>query len=413
MMQIGDQAHDRAPSLGSRIAAGEYKISVRDCTGNSLRRRTGMARRWSGTNIALLIAAPLLAAVGFAIVAGAVTDFLYGRNDESGMRILVPVAAAVAGALVGLLGAVWQIRREWQKADALAQLSQEMHFTFSEQVPADFLGRFDVLPLFKRGKARTASNLMAGKAGTTDVLVFDYVHDSGRQTVVLFPAGELVLPDFDLQPRDISDTLLGPEGLLFDADQVAGAGSGEVIEEFNRRYKLLAEPEAELPVRRLFPLARLAYFADNPGWQFQCRGGNLVVWQDGRERSAGERPDLLARATEMHRLLTSPAPAGPVVAGGTSTTVRRAVFRWLVALFALALMGSIVGSCAGWGVGLVVGAILGQRQQWMNAGQSWGMVAGVAAFVLLGGLVAFLTRSRAATQPGDAGEPREKPPPQE
>jgi hypothetical protein len=240
---------------------------------------------------------------------------------------------------------------------------------------------------------------MAGKYGSADVLVFDYTSDGRRQTVVLFPAGEPALPDFDLQPRDVSDVLLGPEGLLFDADRVAGTRAGEILDEFNRRYKLLAEPEAELPVRRLFPLATLAYFAEHPGWQVQCRGGNLAIWQDGRERSSEERPEFLARAAEMQRLLATPSTAGVVVAQGTVTSVRRAVFRWLIALGTLGLVGGILGSCAGMTVGMVLGAILGSPKQWLNFGQSWGIVVGTIGFVVLGALLAFLTRGQTSRPP--------------
>jgi hypothetical protein len=99
--------------------------------------------------------------------------------------------------------------------------------------------------------------------------------------------------------------------------------------------------------------------------------------------------------------------------GRGSSTVGRAVFRWLVALSALALMGGILGSCAGVGIGMLLGVILGNPHRWLNVGQSWGIVVGVAGFVVIGGIIGLLTRKPTPEPSPDAeGSPEDAPEPE-
>lgn len=139
-----------------------------------------------------------------------------------------------------------------RRCEAVAAAAEELNLQFSAAEPPDNFSHFPPLPLFERGRNRSAYDFAGGVVGDTDVCLFDYDYQTGgghggasthRRTVVWLRVPELNLPAFSLHPADAVLRFLHRFGTRRDIDF-------DEFPEFSRRYELTAQQENA--VRDLF-----------------------------------------------------------------------------------------------------------------------------------------------------------------
>jgi hypothetical protein len=115
--------------------------------------------------------------------------------------------------LLAAIVAIWHVvrRAEQKRRQALRQLAEQLGLEFAEEAGELTSSEFARFHLFKQGRGRRASNLMRGRVGRDEVLLFDYRYVIGsgknrrtvRQSVAAFSLGPLTLPDFELRPESL------------------------------------------------------------------------------------------------------------------------------------------------------------------------------------------------------------------
>ncbi|HUE74679.1 MAG TPA: hypothetical protein VMP01_27675 [Pirellulaceae bacterium] len=258
-------------------------------------------------------------------------------------------ACAAIGAGIGLIvGAVLAVRRI-RHTGQMAALAKDWNFRYEEQSSRDQLTPYLGLNLFAADRFGEATNLMRSSADGIEVELLDYEFvqrgsesDSRyRQTVVLFPDAAQSLPAFELSPRTMTHRVVyqmaGLEGLTFEPGDLTSPADRQSIEAFRSAYFLSPPLNAVLqqrqdqsgnaaamlakfdaPIRNLFRLELLKFFAASPGWSVESDGRHLALWRTGRVASAEKRLDLLREAHEVQSALVGASTlptAGGIVPG--------------------------------------------------------------------------------------------------
>jgi hypothetical protein len=292
---------------------------------------------------------------------------------------------AAAGALIGCVAGLVSRFREIRHARQLAELCQDLSFTYQAEVSRAQLGELGGLPLFEKWSG--ASNRMTGEADGVRVEMLDYTYiEKGdenntyySQTLLQLPAGTASLPEFELRPRHLGIKMLGLlnlQGITFVPEDGCPADEREAIERFNQIYHLSqgldrtlatiadtatdaeggpAEPPADATesIRRLFTPAALRFFADHPGWLVQSDGRHLALWRRKTIVPAADRPAFLAEGLEAYRALTAPLPAQPNgPRSGLTVTPRGDPL-----LAGARLAGTVFGCFGGFFIGGIAGMI--------------------------------------------------------
>jgi hypothetical protein len=220
-----------------------------------------------------------------------------GNGDPTiGLWVLGGIAAVVA-AVVALNA--WQERKRRQ---ALADLAPSLGMDFTPGDDGSVATRLGRLPLFDRGRARRASNVLRGTSHGRTVALFDYHYKTGsgkhthhhRQTVAHLRVEGIDLPPFWMRPPAFMDklaSLVGMRDIDFGDDEA-----------FSRRWHLKAHDEAA--VRRLFtPRVRRGFDPERP-LAIEGAGGDLVVYRRGKRAKPDEVRALLEDAFRVAELLT-------------------------------------------------------------------------------------------------------------
>jgi hypothetical protein len=212
---------------------------------------------------------------------------------------------AVLGLVLGVAvvgGIIWLVHRAHQKRlEAMRAACTAMGFTYTERAdPDELAAAIGELPLFSRGRGRKAWSVMRGSLAGRPAMLMDYEFTTGsgrnqtthRQTVALFPDAGGGLPDFELAPENIFHKI----GAVFGYQDI----DFETSEEFSKRYLLRGREEDR--VRAALSADALAFFAQNPGWTVQLRGGRVAAYRAGRRCRPEEAPSFLAEALRIASL---------------------------------------------------------------------------------------------------------------
>ena len=293
--------------------------------------------------------------------------------------------AAIGGGIGLIVGTVLAVRRV-RHAGQMAALAKDWNFRYEEHSSRDQLTPYLGLNLFAADRFGEATNLMRSSADGIEVELLDYEFvqrgsesDSHyRQTVVLFPDAAQSLPPFELSPRTMTHRVVyqmaGLEGITFEPGELTSPADRQTIEAFRSAYFLSPPLNAVLqqrqsqsvdaaamlakfdgPIRSVFRLELLKFFAANPGWSVESDGRNLALWRTSRVASADKRLDLLRQAHEVQSALVGASAlpaAGGIVPGELKLDPSRAV---------AGVFATSIGAFAGFFVGsmLSFGAVVG------------------------------------------------------
>ena len=187
--------------------------------------------------------------------------------------------------------------REHKMLDAALELG----FSFGASGESLEMLPFVRLPLFARYGSRSFSNVMRGKVGGREVVVFDYFgadarESSTRHTLACFELPGASLPEFSLQPG----SPLHSVGLrLFGGYRDINF---EHMPAFSQTYLLFGPDEAA--VRELFERGPVAFFEKNCYWRAEGGGDWLILGCYKTEFGVGHLdpaglPDFLEKAVQI------------------------------------------------------------------------------------------------------------------
>jgi hypothetical protein len=205
------------------------------------------------------------------------------------------IAPAVAALVIVLI--VRQRRLERARTEALAQTASEMGMAFEESVPVESLASLGDSPLYSRGRARRARNVMAGSRSDVMVRLLDYQYTVGagkhqhtwHQTVAAFPGAAHSLPALEMTP----ETAFHKLGQVFGYQDIDFESSPE----FSARYLLRGGDETG--IRAAFGPALLEFFASHLGWNVEVSSGTVVVYRAGKRARPEDWRTFLEEALEI------------------------------------------------------------------------------------------------------------------
>jgi hypothetical protein len=140
---------------------------------------------------------------------------------------------------------------------------------------------------------------MRSPSGRDETALFDWVFQQGKakvaQTVVLFRARELRLPDFSLRPEHLGHKIGGLMGLQ-DIDF-------EQFPRFSSSYLLQGKDESR--IRALFTPSLLYFFEQNPGLAVDGSGDRLVFLRPKKRLKPEQWQQHLAEARQVLALFAA------------------------------------------------------------------------------------------------------------
>jgi len=215
----------------------------------------------------------------------------------------VALPFAIIGGIIALVvvGILWSNYLERKRREALAATAQLMGFTWSAKVPGEKITELRSFELFNRGHSPAGQNMLVGKIGDAELILFDYRYETGsgknrtthKQTVIMIPDGGAGLPDFQLTPEDFFHRvaqMFGYQDIDFEENPT-----------FSKRY-LLRGPDEEA-IRRAFRTEVLEYFAENWGWSVEVQRGQLLVYRAANLCDPDKCPEFVAEAARIREVL--------------------------------------------------------------------------------------------------------------
>jgi hypothetical protein len=209
---------------------------------------------------------------------------------------LIPIAILVVVVFFVLL----QRRQERERTEALRRVAETAGLRFEAEGDVGTLRAQGELQIFTRGRHKRATNVLSGRLGDEDILVFDYQYTTGsgkhqqtsHQTVVVAHALH-PLPDLQMAPENAFTRLAEHFGYQ-DIDI-------ESSPEFSRRYLVKGADEAAIRAA-LYPGA-VSYFADHQGWTVEVLGGRVAIYRADRRTNADDMRTFIDEARTAVRSL--------------------------------------------------------------------------------------------------------------
>jgi hypothetical protein len=222
-------------------------------------------------------------------------------TKENGMTPVIIWLLAISVILGIVFLVVVQRRKERERTEALRRVAETAGLAFEERGEVEALRARGDLPLFGRGHSKRVKNVMSGRLGDSDVVVFDYQYTTGggkhqqttHQTVVLFPGAKRSLPDLRM----------APENALYRIAEAFGYQDidFESSPEFSRRYLVQGPDEAAIRAA-LYPGAT-SYFAEREGWTVEVRSATVGIYRAGKRPRAEDMRTFMEEAGEAARNL--------------------------------------------------------------------------------------------------------------
>jgi hypothetical protein len=216
------------------------------------------------------------------------------------MDVVIPIAVVLAFGVLVVAIVVADRRATRKRTEDLAAVAATMKFTFSPEDDPALRGRLEGFHLFSQGRSRKLRNVLRGRAGNVEVLLFDYRYTTGggknshtwKQTVMLFESVGLRFPDFALRPEHLFHKLgqvFGYQDIDFDSRP-----------EFSKRYLLKGSDEQQL--RTIFTGDVLAFYEAQDRVSSEAAGGHFLYYRAGKRVAPNKVPDFIKQGVRAFSL---------------------------------------------------------------------------------------------------------------
>jgi len=206
-------------------------------------------------------------------------------------------------ALVLIIAVVASVMMEKKRTQAFAQLAAALGLQFLPKDTGELEKRHGSLPLFNRGRRRSATNYIHGEYGGVQIGVFDYRYTTGsgkqshtwNQTLVSVQSPSLSLPEFTLSPEGFFaklGSIFGYQDIDFDSHP-----------QFSKAYLLRGPNEGA--IRDLFKPALLDYFEQRSGITVEGFGDLFVYYRASRRAKPPEIKDLITEGLATFKELAA------------------------------------------------------------------------------------------------------------
>jgi hypothetical protein len=187
----------------------------------------------------------------------------------------------LAGVFVALAIAItlyfYRRKKANERTVAMQQAAAQLGWTFSAEVPWNYIPGLDRFTLFTQGHGKQIKNMMYGEAEGVKAAVFDYNYTTGSgknsatfyQSVVYLEPANLTLPNFSLRHENIMSKFLSAFGYQ-DID------FGE-RPEFSRQYLLRGHDEPA--IRQAFNDRVLVFYENYPGTCTDGGGNQIFLYR--------------------------------------------------------------------------------------------------------------------------------------
>lgn len=192
-------------------------------------------------------------------------------------------------------------RKERERTETLRRVAETAGMAFEAKAELDAVRSLGNVQLFGRGHSKRVANMMTGRLGDQQVVVFDYWYTTGAgknqrtqsQTVVLLPSAKRSLPDLQM----------APENPLYRIAEAFGYQDIDIESspEFSRRYVVRGPDEAAIRAA-LYPGAT-SYFADHEGWTVEAQSGTVAIYRADRRPKPEEMRAFIEDASTAVRSL--------------------------------------------------------------------------------------------------------------
>ena len=189
---------------------------------------------------------------------------------------LIPVGILIVVVVIGL-----NFYYEKKRREKLAQIAQDLGFSFAQKGPGpDEIG-LGHLDLFQHGHAQRANNMISGKLEDIAVALFDYRYTTGHgkqqkthlQTVATFKLPVPAFPAFQLRREHLFHKL----GQMFGYKDIDFPD----YPQFSKRY--LLRSDSEEAIRAFFTEEVIRFFEQfDEKWSIEAAGQALVVYQPSK-----------------------------------------------------------------------------------------------------------------------------------
>jgi hypothetical protein len=200
---------------------------------------------------------------------------------------------------VAIIAAVVNHQLEKKRTEAFQKLAEEMSFEFFPAGAAGMQEELGEFHLFNIGRGKVIKNHLQGKAGGTELNIFDYRYIVGHgkhqqtvsQSVFVARSEGMNLPLFSMRPESIwhkLGNLFGLHDIDFESHPI-----------FSRRY-LLKGPD-ETAIREVFQPPILEYFEAHQGLNVEGIG-DLLIYSTYKRLKPEKIRDFMAEGFAILKL---------------------------------------------------------------------------------------------------------------
>lgn len=212
--------------------------------------------------------------------------YSHSSSHWSWQGVVIVIAIIVVWVAIGFY-------LEKRRAEALRKVAEDLRLTYSGTAGLAH-AEISSLHLGSQGHGVEIKNVMSGRAGETEVTIFDYEYTTGHgknstthgQTVVRFRTADWQLPLFELRPEGLFSKLgaaLGGQDIDFVSHPV-----------FSKMFVLKSPSESD--IRAFFTEALLSALERKKGISVEGHGSTLLFYRAGRKVNAKTIRALLEEA---------------------------------------------------------------------------------------------------------------------
>lgn len=187
---------------------------------------------------------------------------------------------------------------EKKRREKMAQIAQDLGFTFAKKCPGpDEIG-LGHLDLFQLGRGQRGQNMISGKLEDVGVAIFDYQYTTGhgksqtthRQTVATFKLPVPAFPAFQLRREHMFHKV----GKMFGYQDI----NFPDYPQFSKQC--LLRSNSEEATRQFFTEEVIGFFEQlNEKWSIEAAGQTLAVYQPSKRVKPAQLTAFFEKSSEL------------------------------------------------------------------------------------------------------------------